>query len=424
MYCGNCLRDNALVRALRKMGHDVLMVPLYLPLTLDEKDESAGTPIFFGGVSVYLEQQSPIFRHAPSWFHRMLASRPLLKWASGRAAKTRASEVGAMTLSMLEGERGNQAREIESLLGFVKTHSRADVLCLSNLLLTGIVRRAKEELGCAVAVMMQGEDSFLDALPQSHRKLCWDRVGENARRADVLIATSRYYADLMRERLSLDPARVRVVHSGINLDGYEEASSRKEGAPVIGFFARMCRDKGLDTLVEAWMHLRKRGRAPNTRLRIGGSCGPSDEPLVQELRTLIASAGLQRDVEFFPNIDRAAKIQFLKSLDVFSVPARYGEAFGLYLVEALAAGVPVAQPRAAAFPEVVEATGGGLLVEPEDPGALAEAFETLLLDPARARAMGEAGRDAVRARYSAREAALATLQAYSEAIRTAPPKVV
>ena len=113
MYCGGCLRDNALVAALRKLGHEALMVPLYLPLTLDEEDQSAGAPIFFSGINVYLEQQSALFRHAPGWLHQALASPTLLKWASGAAAKTRPIDLGGMTISMLRGEEGNQARELE-----------------------------------------------------------------------------------------------------------------------------------------------------------------------------------------------------------------------------------------------------------------------------------------------------------------------
>lgn len=417
MYCGNCLRDNALVRAMRGMGHEVLMVPLYLPLTLDEKDESEGTPIFFSGVSVYLEQQSAIFRNAPAWFHRLLASRGLLKWASGRAAKTRAEELGALTYSMLQGEDGNQAREIDTLLDFLRAHAQPEVVSLSNLLLTGLVRRTRKELGCAVAVMMQGEDSFLDALPESHRKLCWERVGENARAADLLIATSKYYADLMCERLRLDPARVRVVHSGINMEGFDGPSTpRANPEPTIGFFARMCREKGLDTLVDAFIELRKRGRVPNARLKIGGSCGPSDEPLVEELKALLAKSALIQDVEFYPNLDRAAKIQFLKSLDVFSVPARYGEAFGLYIVESLAAGVPVVQPATAAFPEIIEKTGGGLLFTPGSPSSLADALETLLRHPQKARSLAKAGQQSVREHFTSDAAAREILRHYRAAV--------
>jgi hypothetical protein len=62
MYCGLCIRDNALVKILRQMGHQVIMVPLYLPFTLDEADQSEGTPIFFSGINVYLEQKSALFQ--------------------------------------------------------------------------------------------------------------------------------------------------------------------------------------------------------------------------------------------------------------------------------------------------------------------------------------------------------------------------
>ena len=188
--------------------------------------------------------------------------------------------------------------------------------------------------------------------------------------------------------------------------------------PVLGFFARMCPEKGLDTLVEAYILLRRRGRAGDVSLHIGGSCGPADEAFVDGLRERLQTAGVLGDVEFHPNLDRAAKLAFLRSLSVFSVPARYGEAFGLYVIEALAAGVPVVQPRVAAFPELLEATGGGLLCAADDPQAMAEAIEELLLNPARALALGEAGRRAVFERFSAEAMARAMVQAYGKAAGT------
>jgi glycosyltransferase involved in cell wall biosynthesis len=125
-----------------------------------------------------------------------------------------------------------------------------------------------------------------------------------------------------------------------------------------------------------------------------------DARYVETLQARLAAAGLAQDAEFQSNISREAKIDFLKSLTLLSVPATYGEAFGLYLIEALAAGVPVAQPRHGAFPEIVEATGGGILCEPENPRALAEAWETLLADPAGARALGLKGRGVVLREFS------------------------
>lgn len=421
MYCGNCFRDNALVAALRRMGHQVLMVPLYLPLTLDEEDQSAGTPIFFSGINVYLAQKSTLFRGAPAWLRDVFTSRNLLQWAAGKAAKTRPQDLGELTLSMLRGEAGNQARELDELVAWLKAQPLPDVICLSNALLLGMARRLKLDFGAPVVCTLQGEDSFLDALPDTHRNACWQTLAERAADVSLFVAPSQYFGNLMRDRLGFPDQRLRIVYNGISLDGYASAHSPlapRPSPPTLGFFARMCREKGLDILVEAYIALRQPGRMNSLKLRIGGSCGPADQPFVNSLRARLEAVGLLGDVEFCPNLDRASKLAFLQSLSVFSVPAVYGEAFGLYLIEALAAGVPVVQPRSAAYPELVAATGGGLLCEPSDPLALADAIEELLSDPGRARALGEAGRKFVREKFSAESMARQTLRIYQEVVGT------
>lgn len=405
MYCGNCLRDNALVGALSGMGHRALMVPVYLPLTLDEPDQSAGIPVFFAGTNVFLDQRYAWYRSAPGWLHRFLGARPLLGAVSRWAGKTRPSGLGELTLSMLRGEAGNQARELEELVAWLGSQCRPDVLCLSNALLIGMARRLKTSLGCRVACMLQGEDTFLDALAEPHRTRCWETVAERAAELETLVAPSRYFADLMQSRLRLPPGRIRIVHNGINTRGFDPGPRppRPAGAPrVFGYFARMCPEKGLDLVVEAYELIRQRARAPDLRLRVGGSCGPADIPFVDRLRARLSRAGLLDKVEFRPNLDRAAKIQFLESLDVYSVPARYGEAFGLYLLEAWAAGVPAVQPAAAAFPELVQASGGGLLCRPESATDLADKVETLLLDPELASRAGASAKRAVAEGFSAK----------------------
>jgi glycosyltransferase involved in cell wall biosynthesis len=422
MFCGNCFRDNALVAELRRQGHSVLMVPLYLPLTLDETDQSDGTPIFFNGVNVYLEQKSTWYRHAPAWMHSLIASPRLLKWAAGRAAKTRASDVGDITLSMIRGEEGNQARELEELIAFLKTQPRPDVICLSNALLVGMARRLKSELRAPVVCVLQGEDGFLDALPEQVREITWRTLAERARDINLFIPPTRYFGDLMSRRLGLPAEKVRVIYNGINTEGFEEVRSpkseiRSDRPPTLGYFARMCREKGLDTLVEAFILLKERNRVPQLKLKIGGGCGPSDEPLVNSLRDRLKAKVFLDDVEFHPNVDRAAKQAFFRSLSVFSVPALYGEAFGLYVIEAMASGVPVVQPRHAAFPELVEASGGGLICEPGNPKALANGIEELLLEPEKARALGAAGRKAVLEKFNAREMAQEVTRAYEQVQR-------
>ena len=400
MYCGNCLRDNALVAALRALGHQVLMVPLYLPLTLDETDQSNGTPTFFSGINVYLDQKSAWFRRAPDWLHRLLGAHSLLKLAARRAGSTSASDLGPLTLSMLRGESGNQARELDDLIEWLKSQPKPDAIFLSNAMLLGMARRLKAALDRPIVCMLQGEDYFLDGLPEPHRGACWKTLAERAQSADLFIAPSRYFAELMQGKLGLAPEKVKVVYNGINLEGYTAetrttSSDTGEIGPVLGYLARMCREKGLDSLVEAFIRIRERNQVPGLRLCVAGSLGSSDKPFVVSLQKLLKRAGLEKSVEFRPNIDHATKLALLKSFSVFSVPALYGEGFGLYVIEALAAGVPVVQPRCAAFPELLELTGGGLLCEPGRPEVLAESIESLLLDPQRARAFGMAGRSVV-----------------------------
>ncbi len=416
MYCGNCFRDNALVGAFRKMDHHTLMVPLYLPMTLEEDDQSVGTPIFFGGISVYLEQKSALFRKAPRWLNQWLASPALLKWASGRAAKTRAADVAELTLSMIRGEEGHQARELEAFIAWLKTQPKPDIVCLSNALLVGMARRIKSEVGVPVVCMLQGEDSFLDAFPEPLRKQTWETLAERAADVNHFIAPSRYFGDLMSQRLGLAADRVSVVFNGINLEGFSPAATPPKN-PTLGYFARMCREKGLDTLVEAYILLRKRDRVKNLKLRIGGGCGPADETFVNTLRERLTATGFLGEVEFCPNVTRSAKQEFLRTLSVFSVPALYGEAFGLYVIEALAAGVLVVQPQHAAFPELIQATGGGVCFEPTSATALADALEPLLLDPAKARAFGEAGRKSVLGEFSTERMAENILKVYEKIVR-------
>ncbi|MGD0537004.1 MAG: glycosyltransferase family 4 protein [Verrucomicrobiota bacterium] len=435
MYCGNCLRDNALVGELRRRGHAVLMAPLYLPLTLDEPDASAGTPIFFSGINVFLDQKAALFRSAPQWLRNVFRSPDLLRWTGRFAAKTRPGDIGELTLSMLRGEHGNQAGQLEELIAWLRLQPAPDVICLSNALLAGFARRLRDALNTPVVCLLAGEEAFLDAMDEPMRRRIWRLLAEQAPAVDRFVAPSRYFADRMGARLKLPAGQLTVVPLGLNLEGYRAAPDQpstcnlqpstfnlQPPTPTLGYFARMCRDKGLDTLVAAFIELKRRGRVPGLRLKIGGSCGPADEPFVAGLKAQLGAAGFLGDVEFHPNLNRVQKIAFLRSLTVFSVPALYGEAFGLYLLEALAAGVPVVQPRHAAFPEVVAATGGGVLCEPGDVAALAGAIEQLLLDPERRQSLGGAGRRAIHERFGIEQMGEGML-AVLRAVAAAPSRV-
>jgi glycosyltransferase involved in cell wall biosynthesis len=394
MYCGNCFRDNTLVAEFRRAGHEVLMIPLYLPMTLDEENQSSGIPVFFSGITVYLEQKFPILGKMPEWLHKQLASPALLKWAGRRAAKTQAAELGQLTLSMIKGEEGNQQREIVELIHYLKYHERPDVISLSNALLAGMVRLLKRELNVPVVCNLQGEDSFLDGLPDSHRQAAWSTLAERCREIDLFIAPSHYFGELMGRRLQIPPEKIKVIYNGIQLNGWEPASTPPD-VPVLGYFARMCKEKGLHKLVDAFISLKKRGTIPGLKFHVGGAMGPADEPFVNELKLRLQGNGLLGDVTFFSNITKEQKQQFFRRISVLSVPAEFGEAFGLYLLEAWASGVPVVQPPVASFPELVAETTGGMIAESSSAEGLADSIEQLLRDESRRRELGASAREAV-----------------------------
>lgn len=400
MYCGNCLRDNALVGALRRLGHAVTMLPLYLPLKTDERDQSEGAPVFFGGINVYLEQKAPLFRRLPRWLHDLLDSPRLLRLVGKAAARTRPEDVGELTVSMLRGEMGNQAREIDVLLDWLVKHERPEVISLSNALLVGLARRLRQQLGARVVVTVQGEEAFLDALPPADRDAAWAILAERLAETDLLIAPSQYYATRMSERLRLPRDRFQVVPNGIQLAGWRPADAPPD-PPVLGFLARMCPEKGLDLLVDAYLILRRKGRIPHLRLAIAGSFGPGDANFVETQKRRLQAEGVMGEVDFQPNLDHGAKQEFLRGLSVFSVPAHYGEAFGLYLLESMAAGIPVVQPATGAFPEILGDTGAGLISKAGDAADLAERIEEVLSNRDLARRLGEAGIAAVADRYNA-----------------------
>ena len=413
MYCGNCFRDNALVSELRRQGHEALMVPMYLPMTLDEASVLGETPTFFGGINVFLSQKIALHRQAPAWFRRWFDAPLLLKWAAGKTAKTRPEDVGELTVSMLRGEGGNQHRELEEMVAWMARLPRPDVVFLSNALLIGMARKIRSALGTRVICFLQSEESFLDSLPEPYRSEAWSLMTERVGEVDGWIAPTRYFAERMSARLGLSSGLVRVAASGILLDGYSNLPTpRAVGTPpVLGFFARMCPEKGLDTIVSAFIILSRQGRVPGLRLKVGGGCGPGDIAFVTAQKERLRIAGLEELVSFHPNVSREEKVAFFGSLDVLSVPARFSEAFGLYLVEAMAAGTPVVQPNVCGFAEIISSAGGGFVFEGMTAEALAAALEEVLLNPVRLRAVGEAGRQGVRVRYTDSVMALEVLAA-------------
>jgi len=415
-YCGACMRDNALAKSLLAAGHRVSLLPMYLPLQLDEETLSqTHNPIFFGGINVYLQQNLSLFRHTPRWLDHFLNNSKLLRFAAKRSHMTSARVHGAMALAMLRIEGSHFGKELDKLIDWLATE-KPDVLCLGTALQAGIIRQLKQRLGVKIICSFQGEDSFLDGLPEPFKTDCWAELRARLKDADRLVAPSQFYADLMRQRLDAPDLRIEIMPNGIDLEGY--LPPKPASPPVIGYLARMIREKGVGLLVSAFIHLRKNLHHPDARLHIAGACTAGDEALVASLKQQLAAAGLAEQVTWSPNISREEKAAMLSSLTLFSVPATYPEAFGLYLIEAMASGVPVVQPRASSFPEIIEESGGGVLVPAGDPVALAQAWYDLMQNHTALPSLGARGRraakqfysvEAMRERYLAQATGLANL---------------
>lgn len=398
--CGSCLRDNTLVKALGALGHEAMIAPLYLPFSMESKEQESGEDVHMGGINVFLQQVLPGFRFLPRFLRDRLDSPALLRFAAGRSKMTEAPGLGPLTLSMLRGEEGRQRTQLEELVEWLKQLPRPDVVILSNAMLIGLAREIGKALDCPVLCTLQGEAPFLDSLEEPYRSQCWSTLKERAKDVAAFLPVSSYTGQLMGERLGIAPERRPVVWNGIDLDDFPEPTpAALERPPTVGFLARMCSDKGIDQLVESFTLVQQ--KLPAARLVAAGVVLKEDKALLERLRKRVREAGLEAQVDLRGPVSREDKLTLLREVDVLSVPATYGESFGLYLLEAWASGKPVVQPDCGAFPELLEATGGGLLFPAGDCQAHAERLLELLQDRERAQALGSAGRKVVFERFDA-----------------------
>ena len=415
MYCGSCLRDNALAAELKARGHDVLLVPLYTPTLTDEPNVSEPR-IFFNGISVYLQQKAGFFRKAPRIVDDLLDAPWLIKAASSGSISTDPRSLGEMTISMLKGQDGFQRKEFEKMLEWLTSEPAPDVVQLPNALLASLAPAIRRVLKAPIHCTLQGEDLFLDGLAKPHRDEAIDLIRKNAASIDRFTAVSEYYADFMAGYLSVPRGMIDVVPLGIKLDGFEQRRSTRLGSPfTVGYLARIAPEKGLHGLCEAYVRFRQMPGVEHSRLEIAGYLAADQQKYLKEAERQLTSAGLRAEFHYRGVLDRPQKIEFLRGLDVLSVPTVYVEPKGLFLLEAMACGVPVVQPRHGAFPEMLSRTSGGVLVEPGSAASLADGLYRLWKDPALRAELGQNGFNGVREHYSIGRSADRMLDVYMTA---------
>ncbi len=411
MYCGSCLRDNTLAATLMKKGHDVLLIPTYTPTRTDERNVSLHR-VFLGGINVYLQQHFGVFRRTPRIVDRCFDLIPLLRLMGKWGVSVDPSHLGSLTVSMLRGTRGFQRKEIIRFVRFLADEVSPEIVNLPNSLLISLAPAIKEFMKVPICCTLQGEDLFLDGLGEPYRAESLQLIREHSHSVDAFLAVSRFGARQMVGFLGIDSTRIHVVPLGINFDGYSAHDRSGPDPFTIGYLARIAPEKGLHVLGEAYCRLRAHAGLPPSRLRAAGFLAPEHRPYLDEIRKELASNGLSKHFSYHGELTRDKKLDFLRHLSVFSVPGPYADPKGLFLLEAMASGIPVVQPRCGAFTEVVEATGGGILVEPNNPDALAEGIMDLWTNPGKRRELGLLGYQGVRSRYSAEQMTEKALEVY------------
>ncbi len=420
MYCGSCLRDNALATELITRGHDVTLLPVYTPTLTDEPNVS-GRRVFFGGVSVYLQQHFSFFRQSPRWLDKLWDSSRFIRLVSRRAIQVNGAFLGGMTVSMLQGEHGHQRKELDKLIDWLKTQPAPDVVILPFALLIGLARPIREALGPKIVCTLQGEDLFLEQLVEPWKSEAKALIREQIGEVDLFTPTSDYYRHFTADYLGVPIEKQRTVPLGLNFKDFDyltpfvphreprELSPQwpepKRGPFTIAFLGRIAPEKGLDQLAQAYVHLRRDHGLPPSRLEAAGWMGADQKPYLEKVQARLHKAGLLDEFAYRGELDRLEKVRFLARGDVFSMPAPYQEPKGFTILEAMAAGVPVVQPAHGAFIEMVQKTGGGLLVKPDDPAALAEGIWQLFQDRQRRLALGRKAAGEVRAKYGVRQSA-------------------
>ena len=395
------MHDNALARALVAHQIDCILQPVYTPIRTDEPSV-ASSRVFLGGIHVYLLQQLPWLRYVPRPLRGLLDYPPLIRWATRKAGGTDPATLGDLAVSVLQGSAGRQGQEFAKLTDWLVDEMNPQAIVLTNLLIGGGLPDFRRRLPDAkVIVMLQGDDIFLDHLPQAARSEAIKRCTELVQHVDHFCVHSRFYGQKMGALLEIPAEKIVVTPLSIDLAPFQNLAPRKpadDGEFRLGYLARIAPEKGLHRLVEAFEKIAT--DHPEVSLHAAGWLGPDNQHYLDSLLDRLQRAGLRNRFTYHgsPNLDE--KIAFLRSVDLLSVPTEYEDPKGLFVLESLAAGTPVVMPDHGAFGELIRSTGGGLLVDPGSIDELAGAIVSLKDDPPKRQRLAAEAAAAVAEKHS------------------------
>jgi glycosyltransferase involved in cell wall biosynthesis len=339
------------------------------------------------------------------------------------AGSTDAKGLEEMTESMLLGEEGLQKDELEKMVDWMAEHCYPDIIHLSNALLLGLAHRIKEKMDVPVVCSLQDEDVWVDVMKPEHRHRVWKLMQEKSADVDAFIAVSQYFRLFMMEKLAIPAEKIFPVYLGVDPLEYEyiNATQKKRN---LGFISRMCYDNGLDIAVDAFIILRQTAGFEDVNFIITGGHTAVDHKYIARLKRQLRKAGLESSVIFEEKFEEKERRDFFRKVALATVPVRNGEAFGMYLMELMASGIPIVQPDLGAFPEIVALSGGGITYSPNMPDVLADTWRQILTDKDRISQLSSRARAGIEQHFNIHLHAREMVSVYEQVISKQNKNVV
>jgi glycosyltransferase involved in cell wall biosynthesis len=390
-YCGNCYRDMLYLRAIRKVpGINAKAIPLYLPPDKTNIENGLDKQVFFGAISMYLREKVHIFRNMPMFLEKIFDSAPFLKLAARQAGTTRTEGLENLTLNMIEGDNAFRKDEVDRLIKYLLKDGKPEIIHLSNALILGLARQLKNRINVKIVCSLLNEDDWIDEMVEPFRGKAWKMIAKESVYVDSFVTPSGYYKELFIEKTGLKGDNIHVVPLGFDPEHFD-ISRDKLHAPALGYFCRISSQNGFDKLVDAFILLKSADIIPGLTLNVCGGYTGDDKPFIAEQIKKIRYHGFQKSVKIYPEFQGNKKMEFFNNVDVISVPVRKYDGYGLYILEANSAGIPVVQPATGAFPEIIKITGGGITYMPDNIQELSDALVRLLNDSKIRNELGNTG---------------------------------
>jgi Glycosyltransferase len=394
-YCGNCYRDMIYLKAIRKVpGITASAIPLYLPPDDTNIETGLDKKVFFGAISMYLREKVPFLRNMPVFMDKLFDSAPMLKIAAHRAGSTRTEGLEEMTLNMIKGENAFPEKELQRLVDYLTRDGKPDIIHLSNALIIGLARRIKKKLDVKIVCSLLNEDDWIDEMAEPYQSRAWKLISKEASNVDAFLTPSNYYKEMFISKTGISGDNFQVIPLGID-PGDLAKIEKRDNYPAIGYFCRINFQNGFDKLVDAFIELKTANDLPGLTLHVSGGYTSDDKPFIADQIRKIKTNGLKSFVRIYPEFQGNSKQEFFSNIDVMSVPVRKHDGYGLYLLEANAAGVPVVQPATGAFPEIVARTMGGITYSPDSVTELSTSLLQLLKDNDFRSGLGKQGKEKV-----------------------------